>query len=124
MSNNKTDVSAFDTTKIPIAFSPNDFFYLTVGSKMPAKSWCDDDNNKPSSDDCAKLTSSTFDICYQKELCENRKMADTIFVKRNSHGESGVKLNDIYSQYTNEYMKSLNLGVGIILSIAFIYYNH
>jgi hypothetical protein len=121
MSNNKTDVSEFDITKIPIAFSPSDFFYLTVGSDMPLKSWCD--NNKNSVENCIKVNKGTIDLCYQKELCANREMADSIFLQRNSHGESDVKLNDIYSQYMNEYMKTINLGVGIILSLAFIYYN-
>ena len=121
MSNNKTDLSEFDTTKIPIAFSPTDFFYLTAGSDMPDKNWCDKpENNKT---DCSSVNASTLNQCYQQELCANREMADTIFVKRNSHGESDVKMKDIYSQYMNEYMKSLNLGVGIVLSLAFIYYN-
>jgi len=121
MSNNQTDVSPFDTTKIPIAFSPNDFFYLTVGSDMPKDKWCNEIKSKPVN--CNKVNDANLNICYQQELCKNRLMADTIFVKRNNHGESDAKLRDIYSQYMNEYMKSVNLGVGIILSLVFIYYN-
>ena len=119
--NNQTDISAFDSTKIPIAFSPNDFFYLTVGSDMPKDKWCDENKSKPVN--CKKVNDTNLNICYQQELCKNRLLADTIFVKRNTHGESDAKLRDIYSQYMNEYMKSVNLGVGIILSLVFIYYN-
>jgi hypothetical protein len=119
--NNQTDVSAFDTTKIPIAFSPNDFFYLTVGSDMPEDTFCDENKTKPVN--CTKVNDTNLNICYQRELCKNRLLADTIFVKRNTHGESDAKLRDIYNQYMNEYMKSVNLGVGIILSLVFIYYN-
>lgn len=115
-------MSKIDNTKIPIAFSPTDFFYLTVGKDMPNQKACD--QNTVSTQNCKKINDANFDVCYQKELCSNRDMADTIFVKRNSHSESHVKLNDIYSQYMNEYMKTINLGVGIILSLAFIYYNH
>jgi hypothetical protein len=121
MSNNQTDVSVFDSTKIPIAFSPSDFFYLTVGSDMPEDNWCKDNKSKPVN--CKKVNDANLNICYQQELCRNRSLADTIFVKRNTHGESDSKLKDIYSQYMNEYMKSVNLGVGIILSLVFIYYN-
>lgn len=119
--NNQTDVSAFDSTKIPIAFSPSDFFYLSVGSDMPEDKWCDEIKSKPVN--CKKINDTNLNICYQQELCKNRSLADTIFVKRNTHGESDAKLRDIYSQYMNEYMKSVNLGVGIILSLVFVYYN-
>jgi hypothetical protein len=115
-------MSTFDTTKIPIAFSPTDFFYLTVGKDMPKDKWCDENKTNPVN--CTKVNDATLNICYQQELCANREMADAIFVKRNTHGESDVKLKDIYSQYLNEYMKTINLGVGIILSLSFIYYNH
>jgi hypothetical protein len=119
--NNQTDVSAFDSSKIPIAFSPNDFFYLNVGSDMPEDKWCKDNKSKPVN--CSKVNSANLNICYQQELCRNREMADTIFTKRNTHGESDAKLNDIYGQYMNEYMKSVNLGVAIILSLMFVYHN-
>jgi hypothetical protein len=121
MSNNKSETTIFDSTKIPIAFSPNDFFYLTAGSDMPDESWCD--KNKTNQLKCDKLNDVNVDICYQQELCKNRELADHVFTKRNTHGESDAKLKDIYVQYMNEYMKSINLGVGIILASAFIYYN-
>jgi hypothetical protein len=116
------DAYVFDSTKIPVAFSPNDFFYLSVGSDMPKRSFCEENLNNQQ--DCTDVNASIVDVCYQQELCKNRTLAESIYTNRNNHGESRAKLNDVYSQYTNEYMKTVNLGGGIILAILFIYYGH
>jgi hypothetical protein len=109
-------------SNITLSYSPSDFFYLNVKKDLPEQSWCDDVKTK--SLDCVKYTNATKEMCYQHELCENKRMAEYLESKTSDHNESVAKLNDIYSQYMNEYAKTINLSVGMLLSIAFIYYNY
>jgi hypothetical protein len=109
-------------SNITLSYSPSDFFYLNAKSDLPDQSWCDKAKAKPL--DCVNFKDATKEMCYQQELCSNKEMAEYLESKTNHHKESVAKMNDIYSQYMNEYAKTINLSVGMLLSVAFIYYNY
>ena len=45
-----------------------------------------------------------------------------MYEKRNKHSEMETKLLDFKSKYKFEVITSINLGIGIIGAIAYIYY--
>ena len=109
------------SSNIVLSYSPMDFFYLSAGTNMPADSVCAEMSSNPT--DCANINSTISQACYQQALCQNKDLVNGVINKQNTHAQSDVKLDDTYSQYMNEYMKTVNLGLGIILALVYISYN-
>ena len=113
---------SYNSDKISLSYSPQDFFYLDAGKDMPSESYCTERKNSPY--DCTGYTDANYEMCYQQELCQNKELVETVIKKRDTHAESNAKLDDVYSQYMNEYMKTVNLGVAIIIGVIFVFYRH
>ena len=69
---------------------------------------CDDDSN--------------LDKCYKYELCKNNNLVTTMYDRRNNHLTSGESYEDLQTKYNFAVLKTLNLSVGIIGTLVFIYH--
>ena len=110
-----------NSSNVALSYSPMDFFYLSAGPDMPSASTCNSMQADPT--DCSTVNPLISNACYQQALCQNKDLAETLTRSRDSHAQSDVKLDDTYSQYMNEYLKTVNLGVGIIVALIYIAYN-
>ena len=116
--------SNFNKT-IQIGYSANDFFY----NKLPSFSFklTDEDCSKVkkdtiTTDECDKSLIDNSMNCYQTEMCNNKQYAKQIFNINNTHGKSNIQLNDTNKEYYYQYIQTINLGIGNILLLFFIYY--
>lgn len=114
---------------IPLTFNPPDFFYLTPGSgydpnQCIAFSMDSSASLAASLAKCAfsQCAESEYKQCYQQELCRNKELLDTIYLKRDKHLGAEQKLGDFERQYTFSYITTINLSLGVIGSLIFIYY--
>lgn len=106
-----------------LEYTPSDFFYLTNATDVPEQFVCQDLYANPPV--CAGATDPTvLTQCYQAELCKNQILVNKMYEKRNKHSEMETKLLDFKSKYKFEIITSINLGIGIIGAIAYIYYNN
>lgn len=62
--------------------------------------------------------------CYKKELCNNKKNATEINRLQNNHLGSDQNYENTKAIYTNQYMKTVNLSVGVIFLLLAIYYSN
>jgi len=109
------------SSTVILSYSPKDFFYLSSGKDLPSDASCKEMSIEVT--DCSIITDPISEVCYQQELCKNKELVENIMRKRDSHAQSDVKLDDTFSQYMNEYLKTINLSVGIILALVYISYN-
>jgi len=111
---------------VSLNYAVDDFFYTITK---------DDVTNNPTQGKCSSLrnadidctnpsdSATTWQRCYQLELCKNKEHADWIKEKQSKHQEYAVNATDIQSLYVTEIVKTINLGVGIAAIIIYIYYN-
>ena len=108
---------------VVIGYSPNDFFWESAKDAKDNKGanitddWCE--QNKGST--CTAWTDNKN--CYQKELCKNKEYADVFTKAKTSHSGSDGRLFDTQTDYKDKIQTATNLGIGIIASLVFIYYN-
>jgi len=104
---------------IVAAFSPNDFYFMkaTNDGSMPDAQTCESLMSEPPQN----CDSDPSDLCVQSELCKNEKNANTLYNLQNKYGGSDQKYVDVKKTYDDALFNSFNLGVGIIISIGFIY---
>jgi len=62
--------------------------------------------------------------CYKKELCKNKENATRINQLQNNHLGSDQNYEDSKAIYTIEYMKTINLGIGVVILLLAIYYSN
>ena len=108
---------------IPLEYTPADYFYLTNSSDTPSSDQCTGllTTDAPS---CAGATDPLIlKQCYQAELCRNQALVEQMFEKRGKHSKADTKLLDFKSKYQFEIVTSINLGIGIIGTLVYIYYN-
>lgn len=113
---------------IPLEFTPPDFFYLnpesdynplqctafTVAKLSP-------DYTPPS---CTNSSNSEdYRSCYQYQLCQNKALADELYAKRDKHLSAQTKYADYRLQLIFSYITTVNLGIGIIGGLVYVYYN-
>lgn len=98
-----------------LEYTPADFFYLTNASDMP-KGGC---GSTPIA--CTNISAGV--ACYQQELCRNKELVEQMYLKRDKHSSAEAKYTDMQNKYKFEVIKTINLGIGIIASITYIYYN-
>lgn len=114
---------------IPLEFAPPDFFYLNPESDYNptqcaafSASQSSPGYSPPS---CTSGSSRPEDYarCYQYQLCQNKTLADQLYAKRDKHLASQKKYADYQIQSTFSYITTVNLGIGIIGGLTYIYYN-
>ena len=106
---------------VVVEYSPADFFYLNTDA-TPSESEC-----KPIIEntdlDCTNPQGGDVQKCYNKELCKNRELAQKISIMQSKNSGSNEKLANTKSLYNYEYLRTFNLGIGIVGTIVYIYYN-
>jgi hypothetical protein len=105
-----------------LSYDPYNFYYSTNRQDLPDKKTCDElieqhDNETLKCDQDEKLRQ-----CYQYELCKNKNLANEMFERRNNHITSDASYDHLHLKYQYAVLKTVNLSVGIIGSIIFIYY--
>ena len=125
---------------IVVGYNKNDFLYALVND-MPTVEKCNnvyeniDDNACipfPGNVDVSRLNPNELNQyrlwqdnsgnCLKKELCKNRDYSKKIYKLQNDHLGSDVKYEDTKKLYKNEYMKTINLSIGIIGILAVLFY--
>jgi hypothetical protein len=107
------------SSEIVAAFSPNDFFYVKAqqNKTMPDSQKCDElFNNMPLNCDAGPTQ-----VCVDAQLCLNKKNANTLYNIQNKNGGSDQRYSDVKTVYNDALFNSFNLGVGIVVTIGFIY---
>jgi len=66
---------------------------------------------------------ANLDKCYQHMLCINRDLVKNLYDKRNSHSTADEGYMNMVNKYNFAVLKTINLSVGIIASLVFIYYH-
>ena len=63
------------------------------------------------------------DVCYKYEYCKNKTNADELRIQNEKYLGKTQEYNDTLQMYNSEYIKSINVMVGIIAILSFIFYN-
>jgi hypothetical protein len=107
------------SSEIVAAFSPNDFFYIKAEKKkkMPTDSSC----NKILKTTPKNCDAKPTQVCLDAQLCLNKNNANKLYNLQNSHGGSDQRYKDIKTVYNDSLFNCFNLGVGIIITVGFIY---
>ena len=66
---------------------------------------------------------SSCNDCYKTEYCTNKQFADELKKHNQKYLGKTLENDDIKQVYNSEYIKSVNLMVGIIGILSFIFYN-
>ena len=111
--------------KVDIEFNKNDFFYKTNAKDM-SRAGCSF-IQKASDVKCGSNMNfndkSNVDLCYQNELCINQDLVNKMYEAKEKHLQYQAQFNDLQTKYQNQMLTTLNLGIGIIGTILYIYYN-
>lgn len=115
------------TTKIDISYYGNDFFYSDAekNNKMPDKNRCINLNTSdPNWDNKCNSNNFSDNIqdCIDKELCINKANFESnnkIISLQNTSYEKYLNTKEYYNK---EVLKTVNLGVGIVLLIGLNFY--
>jgi hypothetical protein len=62
--------------------------------------------------------------CYKKELCKNKDNAININNLQNNHLGSDQNYENTKALYMNEYVKTINLSIGVVILVAAIFYSN
>ena len=110
-------------TNIVVGYSPTDFFYVKAqelsimpddcGSiTTPAENQCNADNYNANNVDCMNAA-----------LCKNKDNVTLINKLQNKHSGSDQNYLDTNQEYKLTLANSINLGIGILVLIGFIFQN-
>lgn len=115
-------------SSVIIDYSPNDFFYIKANNIMPSDASCNDTyfliydtSCNISTDSTSKWVTDFSMNCYKKELCKNKINANKLNTLQNNHLGSDQNYINTKDIYMNEYVKSVNLIVGILVTSFLIY---
>jgi len=112
---------------VEIAYSPNDFYYMTSGKyqdvsgKCPTylknkstwdKTCCTDISDKNNKTLCPDWNNT---ICYEYEVCKNKEYADLANKLQNNNGGSNERRSNLKKQYHNEILKTINISASILI---------
>ncbi len=120
-----------DYTNVLVGYSANDFFYVKAQNEgeMPSASDCADlkpyDAQWDISCNSTNYSSSNDNIlnCNHKELCKNKDKAVVLNQLQHNHIGSDQNYLDTKEEYNTAIVKTVNLGIGIIVLIGLIYTN-
>jgi hypothetical protein len=106
---------------VSLDYYPNDFFYITNGRDLPKIGCVNVDTTS-----CIHLDDNDNDKivkCYQNELCVNKNLVEQLMGNKNKHSQYESQLRDLQNKYRYQLLTSFNLGVGVIATIVYVYYN-
>jgi len=115
--------------QVVLGYDPNSFFYETVQDKLkPTDTTCNtfkgtDGKYSISWDtkcDKEHIIDNSLN-CMQLELCKNKDYSQNINHVLSVHSEAEEKLNNSKANYNTELRRTINLSLGIICALSFIY---
>lgn len=90
--------------------SNEEYYWTTVDKKV--------------TDGCLKhekcTSGSSFLDCYTKEVCNNKLYMENLIKLRTTNTSSNGRFNDSSINYNNLLLKSINLGIGIVVLSSMI----
>lgn len=103
-------------------YTPYDFYYSTNKQDLPTSNQCKvlAEENRLETLNCSD--DSTIDKCYKHELCKNNNLVNTMYERRNNHITSGESYDNIHLKYNFAVLKTINLSVGIVGTLVFLYH--
>mgnify|MGYP001185416535 CR=1 FL=1 len=103
-------------------YTPYDFFYSTNRGDLPNETMCGvlEHQIKEGSINCEN--NDNMLNCYQHELCKNKDLVNKMYKQRNDHATSNKSYDNLLMKYNYGILKTINLSVGIVGSLVFIYY--
>ena len=113
---------------VEIAYSPNDFYYVSSGVYADIADSCTGylQNKVVWDDKCCidnpdKTTCTNWNDnkegCYNYEVCKNKEYANLANTLENNNGGSTERHSNLQKQYHNEALKTLNISASILLII-------
>jgi hypothetical protein len=112
---------------IEIAYTPNDFYYVTSGiydnvkknckNYLSDKTYWDDKCcvNVNDKNQCNNNWNDISNNCYEYELCKNKQYADLAKTLQNNNGGAIERHSNLQKQYNNEILKTVNISTSILL---------
>ena len=105
-----------------LSYDPYNFYYSTNRQDLPDEQKCSELIKQHEDGNLKCDKDGKVEECYQYELCKNKNLANEMFEKRNNHLTSNASYEELHLKYNYAVLKTINLSVGIIGSIIFIYY--
>ena len=113
------------TLNVNIGYDMKDFFYMNAieSEDMPSEDRCEDILNRAYQPaDCqGEEFGNNRQECLDRELCKNKKLADTILDIQQIHSGSEGKYKDSQSIFNRELFKTANLTIGIVGLMVLMY---
>ena len=112
------------STTIELSYKPVDFFYYN-SNLTPSTTDCANLILSPDLIHCHPKSDSWIDIsfnCYQKELCENRNLANKIQLSQSENLETETREDDMNTIYEHSRLKTMNLSGGIVIMTILLYF--
>lgn len=112
---------------VEIAYSPNDFYYMSSGKYDDIKNicpvylrdkpkWdqmcCTDQSDKNNKDVCPNWDATK---CYEYEVCKNKEYANLANTLENNNGGASERYSNLQKQYHNEILKTVNISASILI---------
>ena len=103
-------------------YTPYDFYYSTNRNDVPKEAICTvlEEENKLDMLHCDG--NKPMQKCYQYELCKNKDLVEKMYKHRNDHETSDKSYENLHAKYKYGILKTINLSVGIVGTLVFIYY--
>ena len=113
------------TLNVNNGYDMKDFFYMNAikSNDMPDKTRCEDILNRayqPTDCQGEEFNNNRKD-CLDRQLCQNKKLADTILDIQQIHSGSEGKYKDSQSIFNRELFKTANLTIGIVGLMILMY---
>ena len=109
---------------IVVGYSPSDFFYVDAinrGTFDPNECAALNPYDKMWDIKCTTEILDNSANCIKKELCKNKDAAEALTATQTVTSGKDIKYIDTKTQYYNEMMFSVNLGIGILFVSTLIY---
>ena len=105
-----------------VGFSSNDFYYVAVG-KADSTILADCPSSPKSCGDPSNINTDNSNNCFKMEVCINKEKAEWIQNYQNKHSGSDQNYLDTKSIYNSTLQRTANLGIGVLATIVYIYFN-
>ena len=114
--NNNLSILPVSNDVVMVAYDSNNFYWKSVNydeSACNSYTRCYNDN----------ITNGNNILCYQNEVCENKKKSNHLLEIQKSHSGSDVRYTDIRDKFHYSLLTTVNLGMGIIAILSMIHGN-
>jgi len=117
--------------KIKVNYDKQDFLYYKYAYDIDKKTELYKCENNSIADetelqkvcDRFKLQDGPCSVKFAADICNNKKLADEMLQATVNHSGADELYKNTTSKYNLERLIFLNLGIGVIISLAFIYKN-